>query len=297
MNNLRIIKDRIAGNIILILTIFISSIIFLIFISLLYKSWPILGFESFNKIIFSSEWKPMQKKFGLLPFIAGTVYVTVLSLIIAVPVCILTSIFLAEYAHVRFQKSMNVVIDMLAGIPSVVYGIWGVIMVVPLIKNHIAPFFNTNTTGYSLLAGSIVLAIMIFPVIIQISVEVLTSVPVELREASLALGATKWQTIKLVVLRKAMPGVAAAVILGLSRALGETMAVLMVIGNTVKIPKSVFDPAYPLPALIANNYGEMLSIPLYDSAIMLSALILFLVIIFFNILARMVMVNIERKIQ
>lgn len=129
------------------------------------------------------------------------------------------------------------------------------------------------------------------------SSEVFRSVPYELREASLSLGATKWQTVKYVVLRKAMPGVIAAVVLGLSRAFGETMAVLMVAGNVAKVPSSVLDPAYPLPALIANNYGEMLSVPLYDSALLLASLILLAVVLFFNVIARVVLIRVERSIQ
>ena len=127
------------------------------------------------------------------------------------------------------------------------------------------------------------------------SLEILRAVPHEVREASLALGATRWQTIKHVVMRKALPGVAAAIVLGISRAFGETMAVLMVVGNVPKIPGSVLDPAYPLPALIANNYGEMLSIPLYDSALMLAALILLLVIVIFNVLSRMILIRVETE--
>jgi phosphate transport system permease protein len=128
-------------------------------------------------------------------------------------------------------------------------------------------------------------------------VEVLGSVPYEIREASLSLGATKWQTIKHVVIRKAMPGIIAAIVLGLSRAFGETMAVLMVAGNVAKAPSSVFDPAYPLPALIANNYGEMLSVPLYDSALLLACLVLLLVVLFFNVIARVVLIRVEKSIQ
>jgi phosphate transport system permease protein len=141
------------------------------------------------------------------------------------------------------------------------------------------------------------LAIMIFPIIIHVSLEIFRAVPQEVREASLAVGATRWQTIKHVVMRKALPGVAAAIVLGISRAFGETMAVLMVVGNVPKIPHSVLDPAYPLPALIANNYGEMLSIPLYDSALMLAAFILLLVILIFNIASRMILVRVERNIR
>ena len=138
---------------------------------------------------------------------------------------------------------------------------------------------------------------MVFPIIISVTGEVLRSVSQDLREVSLSLGATKWQTIKHVVLRKARPGIFAAIVLGFSRAFGETMAVLMVVGNVAKVPSSVFDPAYPLPALIANTFGEMMSIPLYDSAILLAALMLLIVVLIFNIFARMILIKIERGVM
>jgi len=227
----------------------------------------------------------------------GTLWVTGVAVAIAIPLSLLTSIYLSEYAHRSIREAMKPIIDVLAGIPSVVYGIWGVLVIVPLIKNYIAPFFNRFSTGYSVLAGGIVLAIMIFPIIIHVSVEVFNTVPHEMRETSLALGATKWQTVKCVVIRKALPGIIAAMVLGLSRAFGETMAVLMVVGNVVKAPSSILDPAYPLPALIANNYGEMLSIPLYDSALLLASLILLLMVLFFNVISRIILMRVERSIQ
>jgi phosphate transport system permease protein len=168
---------------------------------------------------------------------------------------------------------------------------------VPLIKEYIAPLFGTFSTGYSVLAGGIVLAIMIFPIIIHVCLEVFSSIPYELRDASLAVGATKWQTVKHVVIRKALPGIIAAIVLGLSRAFGETMAVLMVAGNVPKVPSSILDPAYPLPALIANNYGEMLSVPLYDSALLLASLVLLIVVVFFNMISRIILIRVERRIQ
>jgi phosphate transport system permease protein len=219
------------------------------------------------------------------------------AVLIAIPLCLLTAIYLSEYASKYVREWMKPLIDLLAGIPSVIYGVWGILVIVPLIKDYIAPLFGTFSSGYCVLAGGIVLAIMVFPIIIHVCLEVLRSVPYELREASLSLGATKWQTIKHVVLRKAMPGVIAAVVLGLSRAFGETMAVLMVAGNVAQVPTSVFEPAYPLPALIANNYGEMLSVPLYDSALLLASLILLLVVLFFNVLARIVLIKVERSIR
>jgi phosphate transport system permease protein len=216
-------------------------------------------------------------------------------MLIAIPVCLLSAIYLSEYAPSKIRGILKPPIDILAGIPSVVYGLWGVLLIVPLIRQYLAPSVGATTTGYSLLAGGIVLAIMVFPIIISISEEVFRAVPFDVREASVALGATKWQTVKHVVMRKALPGVTAAVILGFSRAFGETMAVLMVMGNVAQIPSSLFDPAYSLPALIANNYGEMMSIPLYDSALLLAAFILFILMAFFSIAARIVLSRIERR--
>ena len=147
----------------------------------------------------------------------------------------------------RCQEYYPAVIDLLAGIPSVVYGLFGILLIVPLIKYSVAPLFGVTNSGYCVLAGGLVLAIMVFPILISISFEVFRTVPNEMREASLGLGATRWETVKLVVLKKAFPGVIAAVILGFSRAFGETMAVLMVVGNVARVPTSVFDPAYPDP--------------------------------------------------
>lgn len=227
----------------------------------------------------------------------GTLWVTVLATVIAIPVSLLSSIYLSEYASNGLREMVMPLVDLLAGIPSVVYGLFGVLAVVPFINDTLAPAMGAETIGgYSILAGGIVLSIMVFPIIISVTGEVMRSVSGELREVSLSLGATKWQTIKHVVLRKARPGIIAAIVLGFSRAFGETMAVLMVVGNVAKVPSSIFDPAYPLPALIANTYGEMMSIDLYDSAILLAALILLLVVLICNVIARMILVRIERGI-
>lgn len=281
----------------LILTIFSSLIVFLMAFGLYQRSRSILATKSLTELLFSTSWHPLKGEFGFFPFIMGTIWVTGVAVLIAIPLCLLTAIYLSEYAHKRVQEWTKPLIDLLAGIPSVIYGVWGILVIVPLIKNHIAPFFGRFSTGYSVLAGGVVLAIMIFPIIIHVSVEVFSSVPYEVREASLALGATKWQTVKYIVMRKAMPGVIAAIVLGLSRAFGETMAVLMVAGNVAKVPSSVLDPAYPLPALIANNYGEMLSVPLYDSALLLASLVLLMVVLFFNIISRVVLIRVERRVQ
>jgi len=190
---------------------------------------------------------------------------------------------------------MKPFIDLLAAIPSVVYGVWGLLAIVPFVqalKHNLGPvlsfipiFNSRNPTGYSILAGSIVLAVMIAPFIIAVTYEVLSTVSLGSREASLAVGATRWQTVKYAVLPQARPGIIAGVVLGASRALGETMAVIMVVGNVVQVPNSIFDAAYPLPALIANNYGEMLTIPLYDAALLTAALILLVIVLIFNVLS------------
>jgi phosphate transport system permease protein len=258
------------------------------------KSYPLLTKVSFTEILTSTEWKPLSGKFGLLPFILGSLWVTSISIVIAVPVCLLSAIHLTQYAKKYVLHIMHPVIDILAGIPSVIYGIWGIIAIVPFVQ-LVAHFFRKTVSGYSILAGGIVLSIMIIPFILNMLIEIFRTIPAELSEASLSLGASRWQTIKKVLIKKAFPGIISAVGLGISRAFGETIAVLMVVGNVVKIPEGVFQPGYPIPALIANNYGEMLSIPLYDSALMLSALVLFTVVLIFNLISRMAIVRFERN--
>ena len=272
-------------------------VVFLIFLALVGKSRTILGLKSFAGLLFGSSWHPLRGEFGFWPFISGTLWVTLAAMVLAVPISLLTAIYLSEYAPRSVREMAKPMIDLLAGIPSVVYGVWGVLIIVPFVGNVLAPAFGVTSSGYSVLAAGIVLAVMVFPTIIHVSLEVFASVPHELREASLALGATTWETVKHVVLRKGIQGIVAAVVLGLSRAFGETMAVLMVVGNVSRSPRSLFDPGATLPSLLANNYGEMMSIPLYDSALMLAALVLFAVVLVFNIAARVFLVRIERRTE
>lgn len=288
-------KDLFASKLMLLATILPTVVLVAIALVLLQRSSPILETQPFNDLLFGCLWHPSKGMFGFYPFIMGTLWVTGIAMLFAIPISILCAIYLAEYAPKKIRNAIKPLLDLLAGIPSVVYGLWGMLLVVPLIRNYIAPLFGYAITGYSVLAGGVVLAIMVFPIIISISEEVFRAVPFELREASFALGATKWQTVKHVIMRKALPGVVAAVALGFSRAFGETMAVLMVVGNVAQVPSSILDPAYPLPALIANNYGEMMSIPLYDSALLLAALILLIVVFVFSVLARIFLLRIERR--
>ena len=289
---MRDLRDRIINSVLFVPTLFSGVLLIVMVLVLVQKSGKILASQPLADLLFSSSWQPIAGNFGFFPFIMGTIWVTALAMLTAIPISLLSAIYLSDYAHAKVRGIIQPVIDLLAGIPSVVFGLFGILLIVPLIKNSVAPLFGVTTSGYCVLAGSLVLAIMVFPILISISYEVFRTVPLDMREASLGLGATRWETVKHVVLKKAFPGIIAAIILGFSRAFGETMAVLMVVGNVARVPGSVFDPAYPLPALIANNYGEMMSIPLYDSALMFAALLLLFVVMVFNVAAKYVLVKV-----
>lgn len=304
--NARKLKDKAAQQALFFLCFLVPAFALLMAGGLYQRSAAVRSTHSLKHLLFTSTWNPGQDAFGLAGFIAGTLVVTLLAMLISVPLSLLTAIYLSEYAHRKIRQFARPLIDVLSGISPVIYGVWGILVIVPLVRDHLMPFFSErfpffpfaseNYTGFSVISAGIVLSVMVFPITVSIADEVLRSVPRELREAALSLGATKWETIKYVRLKKARPGIIAAMILGLSRAFGETMAVLMVAGCSLQgMPKSLFDTAYPLPALIANTYGEMMSIPLYDSAIMLAAFILLLVTALFNIAGWGILLRMERK--
>ena len=291
----RIIKNKIAGGLMLTITVASILLVFGIAFGLYVKSAPI--FETQSQLISSANWKPGLGEFGFLPFIIGTLWVTGIAIVLALPIALLTGLYLTEHSKSYVKKWVFPFLDILAGLPSVIYGVWGTLLIVPWISEKLAPHFVDYSTGYTTLAGGIVLGIMILPLLVSLFVEIFSAVPKEYRDASLSLGATKWQTSKLIILRKSLPGIVAAVILAISRAFGETIAVLMVCGNIPEIPKSLFESCYPLPALIANNYGEMLSIPMYEAALMLAAFFLFIVVVVFNTLSRIILYRIEKKFR
>jgi phosphate transport system permease protein len=265
--------------IILLMPVFIGTGLYI-------KAFPLIRQQSTMGLIFSSEWAPFAGKFGFLPFIAGSFYVTLISFLLAAPLCLLAAVYLTQYASRRLIGLVYPVIDVLAGLPSVIYGVWGILVIVPFIANRLAPLFNVNASGFSLLAGGIVLAVMCIPYMLNMLIEIFKTVPAGEREASLALGATRWESIKHVVLKKNYSGIISSFGLGVAKAFGETMAVMMVVGNLVHLPTSLFDAAYPLPALIANNYGEMLSIPMYDAALMYASFLLFVIVLSINLVFR-----------
>ncbi len=290
----RFLKDKIAGYVMAALAVGAMLLVIALGVGLYLKAAPILHEHSLWELLSSSEWKPLQGKFGFLPFLAGTAAVTVVAVVLALPLSLLMAIYLSEYAGKRLQSFSASLLDILAGLPSVIYGVWGTLLIIPWISDWLAPALSLTSGGYTLLAGGIVLGVMIIPLMTSLMAELFRNVPRQLSETSLALGSTRWQTIKFVVLRKSTAGIIATVVLAISRALGETIAVMMVCGNLPIIPKSLLDACYPLPALIANNYGEMLSVPMYESALMLAALILFVLVLMFNLGARIVLRKVEK---
>lgn len=302
----RRLLDTVARRSMQALQWFVILLLAVVGVTLAVRSLPIVQQVGVWNLLSSQAWHPTAGQFGLAPFIAGSVVVTTVAMLIAVVPAILSGIYLAEYTSTRTRSWLKPLIDLLVGIPSVVYGLWGILFIVPLIREQIGPLANdtlgqlfplfrqTNPSGYGVLAGGFVLAVMAFPLMVAVTEEILRSVPQQMRETLQAIGATRWETTKCIVQHTALPGILAAVVLGFSRAFGETLAVMMVVGNVPQAPISIFDGAYPLPALIANNYSEMMSVPLYDSALMTAALILLGVVMFFNVLARLV---INRLVQ
>lgn len=306
VSRIRLAKEWLARYSMSALTSAVCLFIVIIAVALLYRSWPLLSTYSLGELLTSQVWHPLRGQFGFASFIAGSAAVTLVALIFAVVPAILSGVYLAEYMSTRTRAVLKPMLDLLVGIPSVVYGLWGILFIVPLVRDYVGPwadrtlgraiplFSRTNPSGYGLLSAGFVLGVMVFPLIMAVTEEVMRAVPRETREAALCLGATRWEATKLIVRRQALGGVLAAVVLGFSRAFGETLAVMMLIGNTVQMPGSLFDTAYSLPALIANNYGEMMSVPLYESALMGAALMLLAVVLVFNILARSAIVRLQR---
>ena len=295
MTNIRIIKDKTANAAMRTVTIVALLFVLVMGWGLYQKSAPILGEIPLWNLLTDSTWQPFKNQFGFFPFVMGTIWVTMISVVIALPLSLFTAVFLTEYANRKVKKFVYPALDILASLPSVIYGVWGTLVIVPWISTKLAPHFVEFSAGYTTLAAGIVLSIMILPLLVSLFVELFASVSDDLRDTSYALGSTRWQTAQNVVIRKSLPGIFASVVLAISRALGETIAVLMVCGNLPAVPHSLFDACYPIPALIANNYGEMLSLPMYESALMFAALLLFVVVLLFNLASRIILRRIEES--
>ncbi len=262
-------------------------------------SWHAFGLKFF----FRSDWDPVNDQFGALPFVYGTIVSSIVALVIAVPLAIGVAVFITEMSPRWLRSTLAFTTELLAAIPSVIYGLWAIFILVPLLRAYVQPFlaryfgwtgmFEGPPYGIGMLAAGIILAIMVIPIISSITREVMTAVPQQQREAVLALGATRWEMIRTGVLRNARAGILGGIILGLGRALGETMAVTMVIGNRPEIAKSLFAPGYTMASVIANEFSEATG-DVYLSALVEVGLALFIVTIIVNILAQFLVWTVTR---
>jgi phosphate transport system permease protein len=288
------IADRIFMGAMLLCGLSIFGIVLFILTILTVNSKLTLAQFGF-KFFVHSGWDPVSGDFGALPFIVGTLETSLLALAMAVPLAMGVAIFLSELCPAKLRAPISFVTELLAAIPSVVYGLWAVFVLVPMMRDTLGPFlfkylgwthlFDGYNFGVGILTASMILAIMILPIISSITRDIMMAVPTSQREAVLALGATRWEMIRTGVLRNARIGIVGAIILGLGRALGETMAVTMVIGNHPDIAKSLFAPGYTLASVIANEFAEA-SGDLYLSALIEIGLALFLVTVVVNAIAR-----------
>jgi phosphate transport system permease protein len=294
--------DRAFRGIVVLCALAILASVGLIVFELISQSR--LSMSKFGlKFLVKQIWDPVAEDFGALPFIYGTVVSSLVGLIIAVPLSVGTALFLTELCPQRLRAVLSLLVELLAAIPSVIYGLWGIFVLSPFLRLHVEPFlakyfgwtglFTGPKYGWGMLAAGVIIAIMILPIIASITREVVTAVPRVQREAALALGSTKWEMLRMAVLRNARPGIFGAVILGLGRALGETMAVTMVIGNRPEIAKSLFAPGHTLASVIANEFAEAVG-NVYISALVEMALVLFLVTLIVNALARLLVWSITR---
>jgi len=262
-------------------------------------SWHAFGFKFFS----GSDWDPVNEHFGALPFIYGTLVSSLLALVIAVPLAVGVAVFTTEMCPKALRGPLSFFVELLAAIPSVIYGMWAMFVLVPILSQYVQPFlaktlgwtglFEGTPYGFGMLAAGIILAIMIIPIISSITREVLMVVPQHQREGVLALGATRWEMIRMGVLRNARAGIMGGIILGLGRALGETMAVTMVIGNRPEISKSLFASGYTMASVLANEFSEATG-DVYLSALVEIGLALFLVTIVVNALARLLVWTVTR---
>ncbi|MCL2018762.1 MAG: phosphate ABC transporter permease subunit PstC [Oscillospiraceae bacterium] len=273
-------KEKLSGRIFFILALSTISALVLITIFIFVEGMPLIAEVGLFNFIFGMVWSPSQGHFGIFPMIVGTVSVTFGAALIGIPVGICCSIFMAEFAPARMRSIFRPAIQLLAGIPSVVYGFWGLIYIVPIIRDRL------GGPGLSVLAGSVILAIMILPTIISISEVSIMALPRHYKEGALALGMTHWQTIWRVQLPAAKSGIVAGVILGIGRAVGETMVVIMVLGNAVALPESILDPVRTLTTNIGIEMGYAAG--KHQQALFATGIVLFILIMILNITAQII---------
>jgi phosphate transport system permease protein len=298
------IGDRIYEIITTACALVIPALVLAIAIAIFVGAWPAFSKLGLS-IVTSSDWDVQAGKFGAAPAIFGTLVSSALALVIATPLAIGVAVFLSEFSPVWLRQPIGFLVDLLAAVPSVVYGLWGIFVLVPMLREHVmpflrdtlhlgsTPFFTGPAYGPSMLAAGVILAIMALPYISAVSREVLMAVPRSQREAALALGATRWEMIRDAVIPYAKSGIIGGIMLGLGRALGETMAVTMVIGNRAEISASLFAPGYTMASLIANQFSEATS-DLHQSALLAVGAILFVITLIVNAVARWLVWQVSR---
>lgn len=296
-------SDIVFRRVLAIFPILILILVGGIFLQLVVNCIPTIH-KFAGRFFITSVWDPVNEEYGALPFIFGTCVTSLVALLLAVPIGMGTAIFLAEYAPPKIAKFISVLVDLLAAIPSVIYGLWGIFVLVPVMRTHVQPFlgkylgflpfFQGANYGVGFLSAGVILAIIIVPFIISVSREVIIAVPHVYKESAYALGATRWEAIQTVILSYGKVGILGAVILALGRAIGETMAVTMIIGNNVTISSSLFSPGYTLASVIANEFSEA-STKTYLSALIEIGLVLFIFSIVVNILARFLIWSVTKQ--
>ncbi len=295
--------DRVFGGTLWILGIMVLVIAGLIILNLALVSRPLAKEHSLWGFITGLTWDPVEDKFGALSFLYGTLVTSAVSILVAVPIAIGLSLFITQFAPPKLGRVLTTPVELLAAIPSVVYGLWGLFVLVPLLRESVEPWlgkyfgwlplFRGPPIGLGYLASGLILAVMILPTIVAVSVEVMKTTPEANREAALALGATKWEAVMMAVIPYSRAGILGAVLLGLGRALGETMAVTMVIGNSPQIAASLFAAGYSLPAVIANEFAEATS-NVHIGALAGLALILFATTFILNAGARLLVTAVQK---
>ena len=284
-----------------IAVVVIALLLGIIFV-LLHSAWPSIKANGLSFIL-RREWNPVEDNYGALPFIFGTLVTSFVALLLATPVSILIALFITEYLPKSFARVVSLLVEMVAAIPSIVFGLWGIFYLAPFVKNTLAPFlklhlgflplFQGPSFGIGILTAALILSIMIVPTISSICRSIFELVPAHQKEASYALGSTKYEMIKLAVISPSLPGISSAVVLGLGRALGETMAVTMLIGNSPIISTSLFSPAATMASAMANEYADA-NTPLHVSSLCYLALILFLVTFLSNLFAKTIVKSFSR---
>lgn len=281
----------------LALTAFFAVGMLAVFASLVWilgeRAWPAI--RAFGPgFLFSRSWDPPNQEFGALPYVVGTLLSSLVAVVVAVPIAIGTAVALAILLPRSLASPLGVLVELLAAVPSIVFGVWGLAVISPFVRD-LGRMLNQDTFGPSVLAAGLVLAAMILPIITAVSRDMILAVPQHQRDAALALGSTPWEVTWKVVLPHARPGIVAAVILGFGRAIGETMAVIMVIGNQVIVPESPFDPASSMASVIANEFGDP-SGPLHGAALIELGLILLLTSLALNLAARGIVKRLTRRL-